>query len=605
VFPQLHWTRIGLVFLLVLVIGIDQPLCKGQAHEAVTAPAIHLANCFSSVLALGHDDPGIRQDALKGLSRDGVTAWDRIRLGCNFSDPEISVTCQRLLERIPFEVELSKHVSWLGKYRHANRVHRERMIIRLGQSGDENHQIALALLTRFERDDHLARLAALELITGQYQPTPELSDRMGGGAGPASEWLRSHLLTAGRYRDFVEIWHPVATSLSCDPWCKKQPQQASRFFRWYTTELLIRGRQAEAQWSLDQTIRYVVNQPAAVIETVDWLFMNNQIKAIEQLLNRFPEMEKQDGRLVFRRAELVRLQGDVKRAKKMVEHAWSKQPEFDAEMQLQYAVHLRLAGLRYWSELLLERLQADDELAPSLQVQVGLLTAESHYEVGEFAEAEKAISQVVHQSPRQKSDSDVVLLPVSLESRSCLYAYLTARQKGDWENAGDLLLDGLAATPSNSDLLIAMWRHSDPRWSAQDESAWRVRARQMVDLALLERMHQIRVLRISYDADARQRRIRKNSLMLELNSYAWLASKTGMHLIQAEAYAREASAIAPADGRVLDTLAACLFARGKLEEAVFCQNQAFRQAPWSPQIRAGLAQYRQVAQLTGMPHLIR
>jgi len=163
----------------------------------------------------------------------------------------------------------------------------------------------------------------------------------------------------------------------------------------------------------------------------------------------------------------------------------------------------------------------------------------------------------------------------------------------------------LAATPSNSDLLIAMWRHSDPRWSAQDESAWRVRARQMVDLALLERMHQIRVLRISYDADARQRRIRKNSLMLELNSYAWLASKTGMHLIQAEAYAREASAIAPADGRVLDTLAACLFARGKLEEAVFCQNQAFRQAPWSPQIRAGLAQYRQVAQLTGMPHLIR
>lgn len=604
-FPQNQWMRIRVVCLGVLLIGAGLPLCQGQSTEAVTAPTIFLVNHFTPVLHLGNDNPQIRQDALISLRRDGAAAWDRICLGCCFTDPEISVTCQRLLERIPFEEELSRHVPWLRKYRNAKRVHRERMIIRLGQAGDANSQIALALLTRFERDDHLARLAALELVTGPFRPMPALRHWIGMGSGPASEWLRAHSETAGSYQGFVEIWHPLAKVLRSDPWCDEQPLQALRFFRWYATELLVRGRQAEVKWSLDQMIHCVVNQPAAVIETADWLLMHDQIQACEQLLALFPDLEKEDGRLVFRKAELVRLRGDLIQANKMVEQACAEKPGFNAETQLQYAIHLKLAGLRYWAALLLARLQDDHELPPSIQIQVGLLAAECHYEVGDFTNAATAVDRVIQLASNQKSDAEVILLPVSLESQHSLYAYLAAQQNGEWQRAKNLLLDGLEASPSNSGLLIAMLRHSNPEWSPQDESTWNQMAKEMVELALSERLYQIRILRIDYDADARQRRLRQNALMLELNSYAWLASKTGTELKQAEAFAREANALAPTDGIVLDTLAACLFARGKLEEAMICQNQALRQAPWSPQIRSGLAQYRQVARLTGVTGLIR
>lgn len=603
--PQNQRMRLWVSALWLLLFGANLSVCRGQTPAAFTVPATCLVRQFNLLLDLGNEDPYVRRDALLSLRGKGAGAWDCISLGCNFSDPEISVTCRRLLEQIPFEEELSKHVSWIGNYRQANHVHRERIIVRLGQVGDVDAQIALALLTRFERDDHLARLAALELVTGQYQPIADLNNWVGLGTGPASQWLRVHAATAGRIQGFTESWGPLVKTLASDPWCEKQPRHALRLFRWYTTELLIRGRKAELQWSLEQTLRFVVNQPTAVIETLDWLLINDQIQASERLLARYPELEKEDPRLVFRRAEIIRLQGDGDRARKLVERCCTEKAGLDAPKQVQCAIHLKMAGLQHWSALLLDRLKNDGAVAASIQIQASLLAAECHYELGEYSEAATAIREVMQKTSNKKEDNAVILLPLSLQSQHSLYGYLAARQQGDWETARNILLDGLEVSPSDSRLLIAMVRHSDPGWSAEHESAWQAKSAEMVGLALSERMHKIRVLRIDYEVDARQSRIRKNALRLELNRYAWLASQTGTDLRQAEDFAREAYALAPTDGNVLDTLAACLFARGNLKEAMLCQTQAFRQAPWSPQIRAGLAQYKRVASLTGVTGLIR
>ena len=141
--------------------------------------------------------------------------------------------------------------------------------------------------------------------------------------------------------------------------------------------------------------------------------------------------------------------------------------------------------------------------------------------------------------------------------------------------------------------------------SEDDKTHWQDSARELIQLALDEKAEHIESLRAGYDRDARHGRLRIEALVGELNSFAWLGSQTGTDLPQAEAFAREANSLSPANGYVLDTLAACLFARAKLTEAVAIQQQALRQAPWSEQIRSGLVRYRQAMMLAEMRGLIR
>ncbi len=479
------------------------------------------------------------------------------------------------------------------------------MIIHLGESPQQQAQIALALLTRFELDEHLAKLAALELITGSYRPISNLHQWVSTSSRTGSQWLRIHSLTATNFQNFITAWEPAAQALVTSDWSQEQPKAAQRFLRWYIEQLLIRGEDRLAEQSIQHVLMQVTGQATDLIETLDWLLMYRQLDACDQLLERFADVSKKEIRLIYRRAELARLRGDFAEAHELVAAATASAVCPDPLLLLQSALHLQMAGLSYWTSEILTQLVNDEATPASVRVQACTLLADWHYQNGQFKDAGDAIAKAIVPNPESQNDPKVALLPGDLEVRQHLYQHLHARRQNDWQRAQFHLLEGLKKSPSDNDLLIAMVRFSNPEMTANAFARWQATSGEMVKLALQGRAEHIERLRVAYDRDARQAHIRQDELLAELNSYAWLASQTGVELERAELFAREANMLVPSDGHVLDTLAACLFARAKLTEAVACQNQALRQAPWSPQIRLGLDRYRQAVMLAEIRGIVR
>lgn len=595
---------LGSLLIMALVAFASFP--KSSLADGCCAGVIHgIPTQVHTLLRLGSSDPSVRKNAERNLLSAGVAAWDRVYLGCRSDDVEIATACQRILGQIPFQLELAKYVPRLVDYPNVNRAHRERIIIHLGESTQQESQIALALLTRFELDEHLAKLAALELITGTYRPISNLHDWVGTSSRTGSRWLRIHALTAINFQDFVKAWEPEADAITTSEWCQRHPQAACRFLRWYIEQLLIRGEDTLAGQRIQHVLQHVTGQTTDLIETLDWLLMYRQLDACDQLLERFADISKKEIRLIYRRAELTRLRGRLAEARELVASATASEVCPDHLLRLQSAMHLQMAGLGYWTSEILTHL-ADDQTTPSsVRVQACMLLAEWHYQHGHFKIADESLQKAIAPSDESPDDPKIALLPVNLEVRRHLFQHLQARLQNDWKLAQFHLLEGLEKSPSDNDLLIAMVRFSDPDMSIDEFEHWQATSIEMVELALQGRAEHIQRLRVAYDRDARQTHIRLDELLAELNSYAWLASQTGVELERAERFAREANELVPTDGQVLDTLAACLFARAKLTEAVACQNQALRQAPWSPQIRLGLDRYRQAIMLAEIRGLVR
>jgi hypothetical protein len=236
-----------------------------------------------------------------------------------------------------------------------------------------------------------------------------------------------------------------------------------------------------------------------------------------------------------------------------------------------------------------------------VRVQACSLLAEMQGQNMEFEAARETLAMALREAPVE--EPGVQSLREHLQTRHHYYSHLWGVENGDWKAAEQHLWDGLQGSPNDSDLLIAMSRYAGP--PADQDGQWQETAGQLIQLALQSRLTRIESLRIGYDEDTRQARLRQELLVCELNAYAWLASQTGVALSQAESLAREAMQLSPADGHVLDTLAACLFARAKLSEAVVWQQQALRYAPWSSQIRGGLDRYRQAMMLAEIQGLVR
>jgi tetratricopeptide (TPR) repeat protein len=592
---------------LVILAGLAAWQGGPQASAQMSANAMLWVRLPPVVLKIGRladRDFRVRQAAAEQLLCEGVEAWDWLVCARNSGDPEIARAAVRLLGQIPFEQELEKHAPCLAGWRLSNVPDRVRMIIYLGRQHDRPAQTALALLSRFEVDEYLSRMAAIELITGPRAPIPDLAAVVRTSPRRASDWLRIHAETAGRFQAFAKRWHPVMQVLMEDPWAESRPAATRRLLRWYAEQLLVRGETERVRWAAEQMVWRLEPEPAAWIETFDWLLHYRQWQVCDQLVSGIPESLQDDVRLLYRRAELARQQGRMQEADDIVVSLKQASSGDDSLVRLQTAVHLQLAGLDYWAGKAMQTVVDDPATPASVRIQAGTLLAELQFGEGDF-QAAAATLQAAVGNQQQSGSGEVVLLHGDLTARLHLFCHLAALDREDPDEAQTHLLDGLASDPQNSDLLVAMLRFSRADWSDGEQHRWRQTASELIQLALQQRLQQIEELRTAWDKDARQSRARNESLVAELNAWAWLASRSGTNLEQAESLAREAVAMSPGNGLVLDTLAACLFARAKLDEAVTCQQRAFRQAPWSRQVRSGLEKYRQAVMLAEMQGLFR
>lgn len=571
---------------------------------AVALAVNQLSPEVRNIFCLSSDEFDERQRAKAWLQNRGIDAWDTLCRAQRSSDPEIARIAERLLGQIPYEQELAKHVPSFSNYRNESFSTRARMIIRLGQLAGPGEQTVLAQLTRFEPDEVLSRYAAIELITNRRKPVGNLASLVESGDRVACQWLRVHAMANANPLNFQRYWYPVIRKLATDPYASEQPVATTRLLRWYVEQLPASMEQDSVDWACLEIVDRTADRPEDVIETFDWLLLQQRLDDCERLILKFNQLMSSDARLLYRQAELARIGGNLLKAEDLANVAVG-QCQKDAIARLQLGVHLQLIGLEIWAMREMSAIVEDNEANSSIRIQACSLLAELQYQQNQFRSAQESLSQAIR---LQQQDGDTTVLILNSNSIRCryhLFAHLAALEDGDWGLAEQHLLDGLKLAPEHGDLLIAMTRFSGGDSSPESVEHWRTTSAKLVQLALESRSESIEALRIGFDKDARQARLRKAELVAELNSYAWLASQTGTSLGLAEEYAREAFELSPTDGHVIDTLASCLFSQSKLDEAIAFQQEALKTAPWSRQIRNGLVRYRNAMMLSQMPSLYR
>ena len=594
-----HFVVIGLLLLSHVVFCGVAARAQAPGAPFFTPP---VPDSLSWIQQLSDDDFQTRQRAERYLIRQGVQVWDELYRACDSRDPQISSAAERILNQIPFETELVKQSPELYGFAGLAFSNRARMIIRLGNQPNDCAQNALAMIARFESDEVLSRSAAIELITGAWRPNSLLVDYLGSCDRVACRWIRVHIETASSIRDFVDRWQPVIDSLIDDPFIGQHPDGTRRLLQWYAEQLMSRGEDARANWTVQQIIDRMDHQVVDVVEMLDWLLLHRHYQACEAIIERFGEALSTDRRFVYRCAQLAREQGEWTRADEWVESLAANEDHGDELMRLQLAIHLQMSGLDHWARLELESIVSSDKVQKTVTVQAHCLLAEICYHELDFEQAATALQKAMQLSAGS-TDVSVTLLNPDMQSRYHYFAHLAAEQQDDQVAAYDHLSKGLTEAPDSGDLLVALLRFATTS-ADRDEELYST-AMQLIDITLEKQEAKIAMLRSGFGKDARQSRLARESLTNELNSFAWLASRTGVRLERAEEYAREAVTLSPGNAAYLDTYASCLFAGAKLGEAVVWQQRAMQQAPWSQEIRSGMIRYRQAMMLAEMQGLFR
>ncbi|MGI9516260.1 MAG: hypothetical protein ACR2NP_04375 [Pirellulaceae bacterium] len=576
-------------------------IIAGWSCEPVSAQLLfQMSDTLGDIAALGADGFQQRQQAHQKLLESGTDAYDWLLLAQYSSNQEIARRAHRLLQQIDYGTELTALDRSLAGYRQQDFAGRAKLIIRLGRKTDEHSQMALALIARFEDDEVLSRNAAIELIEGEAQDVDAIAQSLSTSMRTASRWIRAWTESTRQADRLQATWQPLIDQLLADSQARRAPGSTCRLLKWYSGQLLARGERASSDQINLQLIGFLDERPMDVTEFFDWLLMHERYTACNELIARFAELMDSEPRLLFRRAELVRMQGDLAAATRLARQA-ADAVGAEPLLHLQSAINLQYASLNYWAYWQLDRVIEDEAAAPTVRVQACQLQAEMQFTDQRFLDAANTLKIALDILPVPGEPAVSLLQDAhgNPASRRSYFLHLDALSRGDDEAARQHLLDGIAESPENSDLLIAMSRFSD------SSQAWLENSRLLVEIALQNRQEQITQLQIASEEDPRQNRLREVQLAQELNGYAWLAGQSGFDLVDAEKSARQAAELAPSNSRILDTLASCMFAAGKYREAVVIQQQAIRHNPNSLQLRAGLSQYRQAMLLAELPNFFR
>jgi tetratricopeptide (TPR) repeat protein len=151
---------------------------------------------------------------------------------------------------------------------------------------------------------------------------------------------------------------------------------------------------------------------------------------------------------------------------------------------------------------------------------------------------------------------------------------------------------GIEANPTDADVLIAMYRVSDPG------EPWRKEVTERIETAvkyfqdrIAEARGQIKELQRA-GVDEEQGAVYRAYLASGCNQLAWLVSNTQGDFREALRCSQESLQIVPDEAGFLDTLGRCYYALGDFENAVKHQARAVELEPHSGQLARQLELFR-------------
>ena len=168
----------------------------------------------------------------------------------------------------------------------------------------------------------------------------------------------------------------------------------------------------------------------------------------------------------------------------------------------------------------------------------------------------------------------------SVTARRHFFEACHHEQQNQIEKQMAALREGVKASPTDADVLIAMYRIP----GASDE--WQRETRAYIRQAAMQASVSIRTGRAKWEATNNQNDYTdaRNRLAQRLNDYAWLVGNTEGNVEQALKFSQESLRLRPGTPGYLDTPGRCYYRLGDYENAVKYQRQAVSRDPHSGQL---------------------
>lgn len=629
-----NWTRLARTTFLVSTVVVLQgqfafTVSANDGGNQPTQAVVDDARIIQLIEQLGDDNYHVRVNASWELSRIGLPAFGQLRRATEHPNIQIANAARYIVQ--------SQNVTWwldtdsaevrrqLADYNKLNEVDRETRMQRLAEIESDDALLALARLARFESNDRLSKSAAMYLMETlasiETQPTLTRSIQVtiGDDQRTATDWLRQLCRELGDSKSDVAAWQSYTESEARDSAELREALRgrrptaeanagALRLYRWVGQWLTDRNGRDQAMEIAKQALELVPQSAHGYQEFSKWAVAADLAELVVALAAKHPEPFQKEPRLGFMLAEAYRKVGDETAAEQTALVASNLIGELTKNLHIpssvnindlianhrrSLAVHLVSRGLFDWAER--EYTQAlASPTSPVIEAELRNFLAEFYWTGGEFDKAAEAL-RPLHESQINKNAEQGLPGPTSplanVAPNYYFYAGLAAIKRGEFDSASDLLVkaiesEALGARQANPDVVIAMQQIAN---TSERQAIFESYLETLVQDYQREIVNDERVLAES--TDRRSRAYTGAGLASHCNQLAWLLSKCGIEGEEAVHLSRRSLEFQPNEPTYLDTFARCLFAAGRLEEAVEYQRQALEHSPHDRQMKAQLDEF--------------
>lgn len=547
----------------------------------------------SLIARLGSEQFSLRERAQAELENLGPAIYEEILPALRDRDPEIATRAARLIAKLRYkaadELPEGKHREELRAYFTESDDERRNLVSQPGGLNEAARIPLWCLVVRYETNEELAKLAALNVLTAI---TPKAIDKK-----PHVEEIQRYL---ARGRRPAAMWLLSYARLSNDPTAYLERMQAfeSQELELYNTTARLEQRTvatrllkhalayASEQQQRPQSIALFkqlleIDQPdqQSLPQLLDWVVQQQAWELMPEVEARFPKLvESNDPRVVYFLAEAALKQGNTAQLETYLQRASEIQPQ-NSSLHYQTAMLLYKRGLLDWVErecaLILKNTTSNQ----------GIMAFNAHYLLAEiqndqerYREAADSLTAALDlfsksETVREHFDENprISIGEEQLKTKRAFNRGLEAARNGEYDVAHKAYLDALAFDTHDADVLIAIYRL--PKLTDVQREANRKNIRE--SLAMFQDQ-------IHSDPEDSQ----------GYNQYAWLVANTEGDFDLALEYSLKSVELKPSSGGLQDTLAHCYFAKQDYANAIKTQEQAVRMEPQSHTIKRALEKFK-------------
>ncbi len=567
----------------------------GGAETAETSSPELIAELIQQ---LGDDDYAVRDLAERRLAELGFSAFDALTEAVDSDDLEVASRAEYLLRRL--------RVAWtaaddapavrrlLEDYEELDVDERRQRIGYLARLPASEGLGALCRLVRFERSVPLAKRAALAILELQRQPAadvaalrPAVLKALDQSPRPAAQWVRTAFEEPGDPAELAERWGQLidAEFAVWEQYPEQtQPEILATLLRRQVEVWKQVGDEAQALEAMRRIVQLEPGHTHTLLVLLDWLIEQRAWPLVDEVADRFSNRFSQEPLLIYVLADAFRLQGQSDQAAGQVARAQGLFPE-DQQSHLNVGVSLQDRG---WIDWAVEEYRRGIAAGPA----TGQLTLR----------AQRALAELLHDQERHAEAAEVLEVcfrgmqenarqgnhalndgrePEEVASRRLYFLACEAAAAGDAAKQRQLLDAGLAQSPLDTEILIALYRLS------ADDPPHRESTVKRIQEAVKGYRQQIE---------------EEPDYHPYFNQLAWLVANTEGDQQEALRCSLRSLELLVGESRAgyLDTLARCYFALGNLEQAVKYQSQAAQLEPYQRQIARQLSEFRKAAEAAGI-----